>query len=96
MVGSISFLLAPGWPKATIFMLDFFPKVNRVYKSTTNVPDGTYDIIWRYKVHSLIGLHNGVRQPLDPYGRPWPEGSGAAKYADQPVCGGISVARCGG
>ena len=88
MVGSISFLLALGWSKATIFLLDLFAKVNRVYKSTTDVPEGTYDIIWRYKVHSLTGLHNGVHEPLDPYGRPWPEGSGAAKYAGQKVCGG--------
>ena len=78
MVGSMSFLLAPGWSKATIFMLDLFAKVNRVYKSGTDVPEGTYDIIWKYKAHSLIGLHNGVHQPLYPYGRPWAEGSGEA------------------
>ena len=39
-------------------------------------------------MHSLIGLLYGKHQEKDPYGRPWPEGNGAAKYAGQPVCDG--------
>ena len=68
-------------------LLDLFAKVNRVYRSVIQTAD-TYDTIWLYKCHSFAGLFNGVHPPLDPYGNHWPEGSGAAKYAGQAVCGG--------
>ena len=87
MCGSMSFLLAQHWEPATIFLLSIFAKINRVYRSVIGQED-TYERIWKCKVHSLIGLFNGVHPPKDPDGNFWPEGSGAAKYAGQPVCGG--------
>ena len=86
MCGSMSFLLAPNWDAATIFLLSLFAKVNRVYKAGAGTPD-TYEKIWLYRTHSLIGLANGIHQPKDPYGNAWPAGSGAAAYAGQHVCG---------
>ena len=87
MCHSMSFLLAGNWDAATIFLLSVFAKVNKVYQ-IEGIPEGTYDKIWIYQVHSFIGLFNGIHQPLDPYNDPWPAGSGASKYAGKPVCGG--------
>ena len=87
MCGSMSFLLAQHWDTATIFLLSIFAKVNRVYRSVIGTPD-TFEIIWKYKLHYLIGLFSGVHPAKDPYGNFWPEGSGAAKYAGQKICGG--------
>ena len=93
MCGSMPFLLAPNWDAATIFLLSLFAKVNRVYKSVVGTDD-TYEKIWLYTTHSLIGLINGIHQPKDPYGNDWPAGSGAAAYAGQPVCGGTFPRHC--
>ena len=80
---SMKSLLAKGFDGA-IVPLFTLPKRIRAPTSAGNLE--TMDELWKWTIHLLNGMFDGVHPPLDPYGRPWPS-SELRDVAGKPFCG---------